>query len=875
MIATTNPTFALLLYLSFLSLATSTLFFGTFFNDYNANGIRDTSSPGFYEGGAVNIPVQLKSCDDSSRDVVVAITYTNDEGQYYFNISESEDGYNNNDESRVGCYYLFVDVNQYSLSPSVSSGAVTQMITNQVDPDSGRSEEEMLQPGDGVVWNVGIVSKSSSFEQESFDAVAEKATSTPATATDAVFITTVSPDYTDSVFSSNGTDYHGIEMTDNLDNHTLLQDIADNQTSLPGDTDYHLTTSTTIATDLGAHTDNPTIDPIESILTSNGDGFFLPDGSNDTVTDIVNNLSTHTFSAEVFYKQTSTTPDSFDQAGTLTTHEPESIANNENVNVSHAESIVQWDSVNYDVPSNPAPVPVPTKRPTSFFWTNVQSPTPLSTSSSTASTTFSRVSSTAAIGTNATVSGTTTSVFNDDEEAHVEEEHSPQDANDYQEEGGKGSISSLPSVSPTGIGIQSASLNATDIAVNTMDVSTDTNTTKSTNDTNNTSKSEPSVIPTPKPTLCVGCELHVHAIVRVELDNIASKLNDDSRSLFESVCSSFLEDQLSIATPPISNVSCVVVDQSFKALSPSRVLRSDYNRKLSQVYLADVNVTGTALSTKLHQTPESIKLKELCVGTFTVQGIYFVRALHEAEQNSGSDDAVFQSVQSARGVMTYDASQASQAGEEIDEPANPDAGRLSSGALAAIAASSVFCLMGFLMIFMIRTLDSRRHMYTNMDEKSGNANSDKSREFAESPNNDLLTLSPTSSNATGPTVITPVSIRSNTNEVEANIIPESFSGTKEERGQSKRSTLLNSRVRRDIVAPPGKLGVLVADTTGCGPAVHTVRKGSPMEGLIFVNDIIIAINGINTRNYSATQITKIMNETIDQERKITALSSVR
>ena len=48
-----------------------------------------------------------------------------------------------------------------------------------------------------------------------------------------------------------------------------------------------------------------------------------------------------------------------------------------------------------------------------------------------------------------------------------------------------------------------------------------------------------------------------------------------------------------------------------------------------------------------------------------------------------------------------------------------------------------------------------------------------------------------------------------------------------------------------------------------------------MEGLIFVNDIIIAINGINTRNFSATQITQIMTETIDQERKITVLSSVR
>ena len=60
-----------------------------------------------------------------------------------------------------------------------------------------------------------------------------------------------------------------------------------------------------------------------------------------------------------------------------------------------------------------------------------------------------------------------------------------------------------------------------------------------------------------------------------------------------------------------------------------------------------------------------------------------------------------------------------------------------------------------------------------------------------------------------------------------------------------------------------------------GPAVHTMREGSPMEGLIFVNDVIIAIDGINTRDFTATQITNMMKETIDQERKITVLSSVR
>ena len=57
--------------------------------------------------------------------------------------------------------------------------------------------------------------------------------------------------------------------------------------------------------------------------------------------------------------------------------------------------------------------------------------------------------------------------------------------------------------------------------------------------------------------------------------------------------------------------------------------------------------------------------------------------------------------------------------------------------------------------------------------------------------------------------------------------------------------------------------------------MHTMRDSSPMEGLIFVNDIIIAINDVNTREYTAAQLTQMMKDTVDQERKITVLSSVR
>ena len=82
--------------------------------------------------------------------------------------------------------------------------------------------------------------------------------------------------------------------------------------------------------------------------------------------------------------------------------------------------------------------------------------------------------------------------------------------------------------------------------------------------------------------------------------------------------------------------------------------------------------------------------------------------------------------------------------------------------------------------------------------------------------------------------------------------------------------------QRFIVAPPGKLGLVVGTTIQSdrvGLAVHTVRVGSPLEGLIYVKDVIVAINDVDTSKYTAGQLTKLMAETSEQERRITVQST--
>lgn len=79
--------------------------------------------------------------------------------------------------------------------------------------------------------------------------------------------------------------------------------------------------------------------------------------------------------------------------------------------------------------------------------------------------------------------------------------------------------------------------------------------------------------------------------------------------------------------------------------------------------------------------------------------------------------------------------------------------------------------------------------------------------------------------------------------------------------------------KRDCIAPPGKLGIII-DTTKDGPSVYQVKSGSPLENVLFEGDLIITIDGISTTGMTASGVTKIMARTMDSERKITVYSSV-
>ena len=125
----------------------------------------------------------------------------------------------------------------------------------------------------------------------------------------------------------------------------------------------------------------------------------------------------------------------------------------------------------------------------------------------------------------------------------------------------------------------------------------------------------------------------------MQLENVDSEMDYDAQILFEEVCEDFLSDQLQLATPPIYDLECAVVGQSFAVAEGSLT--------------ADVEVTGEVEETAYVQEQADVLFQEMIVDTFNIQGDYFVKELKEAEEEDVTT-TYFQSLEEVRGIVAYD-----------------------------------------------------------------------------------------------------------------------------------------------------------------------------------------------------------------------------
>lgn len=71
-----------------------------------------------------------------------------------------------------------------------------------------------------------------------------------------------------------------------------------------------------------------------------------------------------------------------------------------------------------------------------------------------------------------------------------------------------------------------------------------------------------------------------------------------------------------------------------------------------------------------------------------------------------------------------------------------------------------------------------------------------------------------------------------------------------------------------VFAPPGKVGVAI-DVVDGYPTVHKIKRGSPLESLLKPNDLVIAIDDVDTTRMSAADVTHLMVKRMNYRRKIT------
>lgn len=96
---------------------------------------------------------------------------------------------------------------------------------------------------------------------------------------------------------------------------------------------------------------------------------------------------------------------------------------------------------------------------------------------------------------------------------------------------------------------------------------------------------------------------------------------------------------------------------------------------------------------------------------------------------------------------------------------------------------------------------------------------------------------------------------------------------KEVKEQASYDSMTNGAGLYDVFAPPGPIGIVV-DTTKHGPAVHSLKRTSPMLGLINPGDLIVGLDDEDARGMTAATLTRLMARKSNQkERKITLLTA--
>lgn len=381
---------------------------------------------------------------------------------------------------------------------------------------------------------------------------------------------------------------------------------------------------------------------------------------------------------------------------------------------------------------------------------------------------------------------------------------------------------------------------------------------------------------------------------QLQLSGIYSEMNDTAVNIFKQSCVSFLNDFLLEAQTNIRDIKCAIYNQQVlsgrrlvsgvsSTLINGRRMLVPRDLKGESSLLVDVMIDGIATSNNTDSEASDISFTNQVTDTFASHSIEFTRQLQDDGRDARIDyfdDLTLTSVHSNSGEVSEIVDDTS---DDPDDNDNSKKGQYL--AIATIALSGLVIVVLFtLVLHRIRkqsdeSIDESMEPYLSeliIDEEPESGRLNSLREQPQrSTSIGTLDLSPRD-NLTPMNASTGLSYKYSLDEglasPESIVSPLSATGQKVVDWINCKEFTQDNRAKFHIMAPPGKLGIII-DTCPEGPVVHSIKDNSPLFGLIFKGDMIVAIDDEDTTGWSAHYLTRLVAQKSKLTRKLTVLRS--
>jgi len=348
----------------------------------------------------------------------------------------------------------------------------------------------------------------------------------------------------------------------------------------------------------------------------------------------------------------------------------------------------------------------------------------------------------------------------------------------------------------------------------------------------------------------------VETDVNVELKNMTHPLSDDGVTVFEETFIEFLNDELAITENLFHIKSCTVIKQELM-----------YGRRSLRQLEGSSSVIVTTRMAYSKEDNDPTDLVQLLVGAVEVDYDAITSLLKSNGEEAGIDD--FSSLDGIDSITAIDQNDGIPESVVIEGDENKKNKVIATGII--IGGFAVLLFFGAL-LYQVRKGCRNESLFsvsTSDDEYDKNPlselepNSIYLQTYQQgSAENDVP-----SQDTTDPFidyVLNDIRTQHHGGQVKSQNGVFYLSGS---------GSNYPVRVRREVMAPPGKLGIIIQSSKQ-GPVVHLVKPESVLKGLLFDGDLIIALDNDDTTAWNAHTITRVISQRSKLYRKITVLGKV-